>query len=1277
MSRVPRGSGLIGNDGTDWWQVLKNIIEGRAPNDDGGLSLKPEDFELKRRTDLNTTVSGSLYSSSLAQKYGINNLKFYKLIAFNNVEPVSNNRIAVIVRKYNDGQIGLVFYDYGSNSIVVPGNINLNSNITASNRQYGEYVIRNGGPTSGNDPLYGDTSINGAMNIFTNSSSMDQPTPTPPTPPTPEQKEKTFSASDLYITFRQMQGRAAVIYNGQVTVKQEKKDGYWVINFYDTNGNTLGVADKNSSRQIWRRLWSGGDSGYKVPDSYLIEADNDALGWVGRAFNTQPQPAPPQPDPPALNKFSITLSSDRTKLLAYDWDGQKSIAVEQFVIHFEQQTDGSYQIYATPLQSSKRLWINADRVGDKPLTRLSNGNWEIPAGDLPENATTRDVSTFFLNNFKNEPAPPSGPPAPPAGFKRITGNSDSSPWKFLRLVNEDGSAFTGDYYIDYKQQKFGNSYSGSVQDVQFFTFDSQGNKKYIKADFGNVSWGMGGYSGSPIFDSKGDIIGEKYNFSLPNNSRGSFEDFLNQYYDTDNNLYPPEPTPGPPTPPPTPPEPPAPPAPVGLTNERKVGRLNTNDHPGLQFFDSAGNKIEDDNIELYTRGDVDGDGKNEIYFLTVRGEPVSIDKVNGYDYDDFPEPDTSGTGRRRLPGGDVVLYDIDAGIDDLSDLFENGFGARERETIKELNLLESLPIKAFILYNRKGKDGPKIENKDNRMEHLWITGIIKHDINGLPKFYDLSDLEEKKNDIDGIESAEEQGEQSFSGTFESRGGEPAPERFDLYSPPNICGGTGTGRRLMVCGPDEPAPEYKEHKNEYSRMELLNFERNRMENDEKDLPDYTKTQFERMRSTDNERELISMYGSFSSASYIPEDKRPESLFGLDYDKKHSTHNMATYVGRGNKNAVISIRGTKPGNIVDLASDALILSGYEESLSVRFEQSLKEVKRIMDAHPGTNFTLSSHSLGGTINEYIINELKGTEYEKRVKAISFNPGKAPNVKTERAKEISDLVTDASVIKALKEQDPRFLPIMGSIQRDLGISTEMLTNPDILTNDAEMERIIQNYPELSRSFNGLMERLGRITTLEGRTAEAEAWIAENETLLGSINYTASLGNIIKTKIMFDLMLKLFDFSANYTIDQFLERESAMDRKMGKAVRPYDVLWSEGNNVIFKYKNDPISLHHSFFEDERQNVRTYKGKEVSVLSEGIQGKLSQGLKEHGMDNFLIDSHKKMLDHSETWSEYFGNLLNDNAESFSETLNGLRTKLDEKSKEYIREYGWADFLGLL
>ena len=40
------------------------------------------------------------------------------------------------------------------------------------------------------------------------------------------------------------------------------------------------------------------------------------------------------------------------------------------------------------------------------------------------------------------------------------------------------------------------------------------------------------------------------------------------------------------------------------------------------------------------------------------------------------------------------------------------------------------------------------------------------------------------------------------------------------------------------------------------------------------------------------------------------------------------------------------------------------------------------------------------------------------------------------------------------------------------------------------------------------------------------------------------------------------------------------------------------------------------------------------------------------------------------------NLLNDNVESTGEILNGIKNKLSEKQKEFIRNNGWADFLGL-
>ena len=1243
MSSIQIGRGIPGSSGSDWWQVLKNIIEGRAPDDDGGLSLTPEDFKLNRtRANLNSAVSGSLYSSSLAQKYGINNLKFYKVGGLNSVEPVSNNRIAVIVRKYNDGQVGLVFYDYGSNSVVVPGNINLNSNITASTRQYGEYVIRNGGSTSPDDPLYGDTSINRAMGIFTNSSSMDEPTPEPPAPPAPEQNEKTFNASDLDITFRQMQGRASVIYNGQVTVKQEKKDGYYVINFYDTNGQKLGLQDNNSSRQIWRRLWSGGDAGYKVPDGYLKEGDNDALGWVDRAFEKQPEPDPPTPPEPTSETYDTSTSD--YNLLFKDSSGNRYRGRINLIYQFK---NGQWQFRAV-------------KDGTNDYLTLTGGNLNIisrgQAGPLY--SLDYEDGESFEDTFQSAygGAPPDGPaPIAPGELKKIQINLTQGQTA-IQAYDWDGtqSIPAESFTIHLEEQP-----DGSYQ-----VYCTGGSNQRLWVNLSNVGLKLNRKPNG--------------NWEIPAGQipEGATSENVQQYFLNSYQKEPPAPPepPKPPTPPPTPPTPPTPPGPATeTTGDEERGRINTIDHPGLIFRDSSGQIVEDGLISLFVKGDTDGDGKTEIYFrISGTGEPATIEQAQNYHYLDFPKLDTAGPQPRRLQetGLQITLYDVETGEDRIDELFENGFGASPNISLKEKNLLDALKIKAFVLYKKSEKSQFVIKDRDNILNGLQVVGIMKDNIGKKNQFIPIHNLTE------GTAPGQAPLFPEFTGTATATGGEGPAETFPLYSPPDLCGGGGTGRRLMQCGPDEPPAEYKSFKNDYSRMELLNFERNRQEQDRRDIPNYRLTQFERMRDTTNERELISMYGTFSSASYIPEDNRPESLFGLDYDKKHSSNNRAVYIGRANKHGIISLRGTKPGNIIDLMSDALILTGYEESLSLRFEESLKNVKEIMDAHPKTNFTLSSHSLGGAINEYVINELKGTPYEKRIKAISFNPGKAPNVKTKRAEQVSDLITNASVAKAFKDQDPRFLPIYSSIQRDLGITAENITNPDILTNEQEMAQLIENYPTLTRSFNDLMGRISTLGTIEERTAEARAWIQQNEELLGGINYTASFMNIIKTKILFDLTLKIFDFTANYTIDSFLERESRMDEKLNRAVKPYKVLWSEGQNVIFKYKQDPISLHHSFFEDEKQNVRTYKGDEKSILWEGLEGRMSQGLKEHSMDNFLIDDHKKLLDHSETWGEYFNNLLNDNVESTGEILNGIKNKLSEKQKEFIRNNGWADFLGL-
>ena len=513
-------------------------------------------------------------------------------------------------------------------------------------------------------------------------------------------------------------------------------------------------------------------------------------------------------------------------------------------------------------------------------------------------------------------------------------------------------------------------------------------------------------------------------------------------------------------------------------------------------------------------------------------------------------------------------------------------------------------------------------------------------------------------------------------------------------------GSGRGRRLQACGPGE-TPDPASHARSESRetvirelpkssgknarleaifaqigkpsnADLLNLEyQERHRYDPMhgyygpDGSEDFKVEYDEVLQTDNERDLVSMFATFSDASYVDDEHRPQNLFGLNYQRDLSSNNFAVYNAPGNRELVVSIRGTKPSNVVDLMSDALILTGYEDQLSVRFNEDLLRVKSLLDKYPTAKVTLSSHSLGGAINDYIINELKGTPYESRVKAVSFNPGKSPNTKSERSDQIRDFITDAAMFKALKEGDPRYLPIMSSIQRSLNINASDLAGGNLGTLT---ESQLAQYPELSSSYQQMLGNLRNAETLAERESIAQGWITRNSAFLeGGINVAGSITNLIKTKIYLDLAIAMFDWSTNYTYDQIYKRESSLDQRMQNTRNPYKQLFQDGNNAILKYNSDPISLHHSLLDNESRNVRTYfqEDKRPSLLEEGLIGQLSYGLKSHGIDNFMSEKDKARVNHDETVFESFKNILDDNVESLSGVLNGLKRKGKQKLTEFL------------
>ena len=234
-------------------------------------------------------------------------------------------------------------------------------------------------------------------------------------------------------------------------------------------------------------------------------------------------------------------------------------------------------------------------------------------------------------------------------------------------------------------------------------------------------------------------------------------------------------------------------------------------------------------------------------------------------------------------------------------------------------------------------------------------------------------------------------------------------------------------------------------------------------------------------------------------------------------------------------------------------------------------------------------------------------------------------------------------------------------------------------MTSRDELQSILANHGELSESFNLLSERMSTIGTVAEREAAAVEWIEANAALIPqTIDYVASLGNLIKTKLYFDMILKIFDFSSNYTIDQAIKEESELDKRLSNSKRPYDELFKDSDNIIFRYSRDPLSLQHSFLQEEEKNksVRTYHDGESSILWDGLEGTMREGLAQHSIDTFIAPEHKGLLKREEDWMTYFSNIFNDNVESTGEILTGLKYKLSNLEKKYIEDNGWLSFLGL-
>lgn len=141
-----------------------------------------------------------------------------------------------------------------------------------------------------------------------------------------------------------------------------------------------------------------------------------------------------------------------------------------------------------------------------------------------------------------------------------------------------------------------------------------------------------------------------------------------------------------------------------------------------------------------------------------------------------------------------------------------------------------------------------------------------------------------------------------------------------------------------------------------------------------------------KSREELTQLKHKYAKFANTSYERLASSRISLVNDDawqYDTHVSDKHQAVFVNPETKEVVTSFRGTK--ELDDLSTDLAIAIGAEQ-VSKRFRKQARDYQKVLDKYgEGYTHNLSSHSLGGTLNNYIQHKFKG-----RVSNVyNFNPG------------------------------------------------------------------------------------------------------------------------------------------------------------------------------------------------------------------------------------------------------------------------------------------------
>ena len=129
--------------------------------------------------------------------------------------------------------------------------------------------------------------------------------------------------------------------------------------------------------------------------------------------------------------------------------------------------------------------------------------------------------------------------------------------------------------------------------------------------------------------------------------------------------------------------------------------------------------------------------------------------------------------------------------------------------------------------------------------------------------------------------------------------------------------------------------------------------------------------------------VRSHAQFAKASYGRGDKRLREINGAVLNPDLSSSTLAVYTHPDTNKHHISIRGTDPKNVGDLADDVGLVSGRPKRNSHRMQEISHTVRQL--GGDKDNITLYGHSLGGALAD-------AASVQHGIRSHNFNPGMSP---------------------------------------------------------------------------------------------------------------------------------------------------------------------------------------------------------------------------------------------------------------------------------------------